>query len=103
MPKDGASSNGSSHGAVCRRHSPSRTANLPTARLPSRSSRRRSWAGSADFGRFECALPRLSEMGFDRFLVPFEADPWQVGYVQEPVLDVVGPLEDRIRPVLPFE
>ena len=35
--------------------------------------------------------------------VPFEADARFVGNVQHAVLDLVLALEDRIRPILPFE
>jgi len=45
---------------------------------------------------------RLDEMGFDHFLVPFESYSRHIGYMQEPVLDLVGPLENWIGPILPL-
>ena len=45
---------------------------------------------------------KLNEMGFDRSLVPFESYPRHIGYMQKPVLYLVGPLENWIGPVLPL-
>jgi hypothetical protein len=41
-------------------------------------------------------------MGLDRFLVPFKSYSRHIGYVQEPVFDLVGSLENWIGPVLPL-
>src|SRR5215471_21338787 len=42
-------------------------------------------------------------MGLHRTLVPFESSSWDIGYVQEPVFNLVGPLQNWIGPVLPFQ
>ena len=41
---------------------------------------------------------KLCEVSLDRVLVPFEADPRDIGYVQEPVLDLIRSLENGIGP-----
>jgi hypothetical protein len=48
------------------------------------------------------ALAKLDEIGFDRSLVPFQSCSRHVGYMQKPVLELVGPLENWIGPVLPL-
>src|SRR5690242_18360106 len=45
----------------------------------------------------------LYEMSFDRFFIPFEPRAGNVGYVQEPILDVVRRLQNGVRPILPFQ
>src|ERR1700751_2193523 len=48
-------------------------------------------------------MTRLDEVTFDRVLVPFEPHTRHIGNVQLPVLELVWSLENRIRPILPFE
>src|SRR5437868_1991822 len=42
-------------------------------------------------------------MGFDGFLVPFEAHSWNVRYLQVSVPDLIWSQENWIGPVLPFK
>jgi hypothetical protein len=44
----------------------------------------------------------LYNMGFNCSLVPFESYPWHIRYMQVPVPDLIGPLENWISPVLPL-
>jgi hypothetical protein len=46
---------------------------------------------------------KLCEVSFDRHLIPLDPRAGNVGYVQEPVIDLVGRLENRVRPILPFQ
>lgn len=46
---------------------------------------------------------KLSKVLLDYVFIPFEANAWRIGNVQQPVLQPVGILENGISPVLPFK
>jgi hypothetical protein len=52
-----------------------------------------------------CAISglKLDEMGLDCFLVPFKSYSRHIGYMQQPIFDRVGSLENWIGPVLPLQ
>src|SRR6266542_6672307 len=64
-------------------------------------------------GRLGRAISRLSQRSIsclrsslvlrNRLFVPFKTHAVQVGDMQHAVLDFVGPLENRVSPVLPFK
>jgi hypothetical protein len=89
-------------------HIPVKSPHSPSADMPSHEAMFEKCQRCGDVvagtmeGTNEARAGSANEMGFDHFLVPVESYSRHIGYVQEPVLDLVGPLENWIGPILPL-